>query len=93
MLSHHERLRLEAIERGLIVDDPRLARRMSSGSVGPNVAVRALFVLGVAAALVGLAVVTPVLAAGTALLLLVATAWYRGLHEEPRPERGHEPCR
>lgn len=50
-LSNEERKQLEEMERGLCVEDPRLARKLLSGSLGPSLAAPAL--LGILIVVVG----------------------------------------
>ena len=51
-LSHEERKQLEAMEQELTVEDPRLSRKLRSGSLGPSVPALLFGVLTVSVGLV-----------------------------------------
>jgi uncharacterized membrane protein len=91
-LSNEERKQLEEMERELIVEDPKLARKLLSGSLGTSLTVPVLFgsltvVVGFLVLVLGIALQLTVVGVAGFVLMCAGAYWYigsRGPRGRPR---------
>ncbi|MCH6472497.1 DUF3040 domain-containing protein [Sinomonas terrae] len=92
-LSNEERKQLEELEQELTVEDPKLARELLSGSLGPSLPARAVFSIltvsvGFVVLILGIALQFTVLGVAAFVLMGAGAYWLVGLrNHRGRPGR------